>query len=129
MAHDWIQLTNMTSNKELLVEKVRVVSDDISIEGSFELPPLAKMDAEDQVFIAAFVKSHGSIKEMERIFGISYPTVKSRLNRVGQKLDFIDVEVAEDKCGELDQADKGDILDRIDKGELSAKDALEMLKR
>ena len=41
---------------------------------------------DDQVFIGAFVRSHGSIKEMERLFGVSYPTIKNRLNRLSQAL-------------------------------------------
>ncbi|MFV2021178.1 DUF2089 family protein [Micromonospora sp. LOL_023] len=43
---------------------------------------LAQLSVDDQVFVAAFVRLHGSIKKMERIFGVSYPTVKSRLNRI-----------------------------------------------
>ena len=45
---------------------------------------------EDQIFVAAFLKSPGSIKEMEQVFGISYPTVKARLNRIAGQLEFVD---------------------------------------
>ena len=41
-------------------------------------------------FVTAFVRCHGSIKEMERIFGVSYPTIKARLNRITQMLDFVE---------------------------------------
>jgi hypothetical protein len=40
------------------------------------------------VFVAAFVRSHGSIKEMEQVFGVSYPTVKARLNRIAAMLEW-----------------------------------------
>jgi hypothetical protein len=76
LAKDWQELTRLTQGKPIVVEKIRLLESDIAIEGSFELPPLARLSAEDQIFIAAFVKCHGSIKEIERIFGISYPTVK-----------------------------------------------------
>ena len=79
---DWQELTQITQGKKMLVERVRMVDTDIAIEGSFELPQLARLSADDQIFITAFVRSHGSIKEMERIFGVSYPTIKSRLTRI-----------------------------------------------
>ena len=120
MAHDWLQLTKMTGERQVVVERVRVVQDDISVEGEFELPPLARLSAEDQVFVAAFVKGHGSIKEMEKTFGISYPTVKGRLNRIAEKFDFIEIEEADDKR---------EVLDQLDRGEISAEEALEILKR
>ncbi len=68
MAQDWQKLTDITRGKQILVEKVKIVESGIKIEGSFELPPFARLSMEDQVFIAAFVKSHGSIKEMEKLF-------------------------------------------------------------
>ena len=46
------------------------------------------------MFVAAFVRAHGSIKEMERTFGVSYPTNKSRLKRIAEHLDFVDIDPA-----------------------------------
>ena len=60
--------------------------------GLFELPRLALLSAEDQVFVAAFVRSHGSIKEMEQVFGVSYPTIKARLNRIAGSLEFVETD-------------------------------------
>ena len=93
MAHEWQELTRLTGDKEVIVERVRLVVEGIALEGEFELPPLAKLTAEDQLFVAAFVRSHGSIKKMEEVFGISYPTVKNRLNRIGAALSFAQVQV------------------------------------
>src|SRR4051794_34277416 len=84
---DWKQLMRMSDGEPLLVERVRLATSGVAVEGRFELPPLARLSVEDQVFIAAFVKSHGSIKEMERLFGVSYPTIKGRLNRLSAALD------------------------------------------
>ena len=64
------------------MERVLLPDGDITIEGQFEPPVVARLSAEDQVFVMAFVQVHGSIKEMERIFGISYPTVKKRLDSI-----------------------------------------------
>ena len=81
-ATDWQELTKLTQGQPILIERVRIPDKDIIVEGRFELPQLARLSQEDQVFITAFIRSHGSIKEMEQIFGVSYPTIKSRLNRI-----------------------------------------------
>lgn len=82
---DWQELTTLTRGRPFRVERVRLADNGVAVEGEFELPQLAQLNVEDQVFVTAFVRCHGSIKEMERIFGVSYPTVKSRLNRIGRR--------------------------------------------
>jgi hypothetical protein len=51
-----------------------------AVEGGFDLPVLARLDAEDQLFLLSFLKSSGSLKEMARQQGVSYPTVRNRLD-------------------------------------------------
>jgi len=116
---DWQELTQLTQGQPILVERVRLANKDIAIEGSFELPQLARLDMADQVFIVAFVRSHGSIKEMERVFGVSYPTIKSRLNRIAGSLEFVETNPSPSK-GES----KAEILERLHKGEISAEEAI-----
>ena len=60
MAGDWNDLTRMTGGSRFVVERVRMVETGIAIEGSFELPPLARLPAEDQVFVMAFLRSRGT---------------------------------------------------------------------
>src|SRR5690348_3898598 len=120
MPTDWQELTRLTQGRPIVVERVRLSDQDIALEGSFELPQLARLTSEDQVFVTAFVRSHGSIKEMERIFGISYPTVKSRLNRIAEHLDFVDTDPAPTGA---------DVIDRLRRGEISAQEALAELER
>lgn len=86
MKQEWQTLTQMVQGKEIVVTRVEVVDAGIALEGEFELPPLIKLSIEDQVFIATFVGVHGSIKEMEKLFGISYPTVKARLRKITEQL-------------------------------------------
>src|SRR5213083_2926675 len=90
---DWQALTELTQGRPMVVERVRLPDRGIAVEGHFELPKLAQLAAEDQVFVAAFVRSHGSIKEMEQVFGVSYPTVKARLNRIAAQLPLLDVDI------------------------------------
>jgi len=49
---------------------------------------------EDQVFVMAFVRCEGTIKEMEKTFGVSYPTIKNRLGRIGKQLEFVETIVS-----------------------------------
>ncbi len=119
MTQDWQELTKLTRGEAFTVEKVKLVDRDIAIEGSFSLSPLAKLTAEDQLFVTAFVRSHGSIKEMEALFGISYPTVKNRLNAISAQLPFVEVNPP---------SPGRDVLDQLDKGEISVGEALKRLK-
>ncbi|MFV2084798.1 DUF2089 domain-containing protein [Micromonospora sp. LOL_021] len=118
---DWQELTDLTRGQPFVVERVRLADSGVAVEGQFEPPQLAQLSADDQVFVAAFVRSHGSIKEMERIFGVSYPTVKSRLNRIAEQLDFVE---------QLDIADTGptsasaEVVDRLRRGEITVRQAL-----
>src|SRR3954454_6395822 len=89
---DWQALTRLTGGVPFEIERIRLTGQDVAIEGSFDLPPLAQLAAEDQVFVAAFVRSHGSIKQMEKFFGVSYPTIKNRLNRIGAQLPFAEID-------------------------------------
>ena len=59
----------------------------VSVEGEIEVSALGQLELDDQVFVTAFLRGHGSIRRMESLFGISYPTVKNRLNRIVARLD------------------------------------------
>lgn len=118
MAGDWNDLTRMMGDSRFVVERVRMVETGIAIEGSFELPPLARLPAEDQVFVMAFLRSRGNMREMERIFGISYPTVKNRLDGIAGRLGSED--------GGRDVG-RDDPLSRLERGEISFEEALEQI--
>jgi len=116
---DWQELTQITQGQPIVIERIRMVEKNIAIEGSFELPQLARLNQEDQVFITAFVRCHGSIKEMEQIFGVSYPTIKSRLNRVAQSLEFVELNPGPSRA---------ELLDRLNRGEITAEQAIEEME-
>ena len=121
MTNDWQDLTRLTGTAGLRIERVRLEGTEIAIEGDFALPPLSCLAAEDQVFVTAFIRCHGSIKEMEQLFGISYPTVKGRLNRIGAQLPFAEVHSEP-------RPSASDILDQLERGEISARDAIARLE-
>jgi hypothetical protein len=121
MSNEWHELTDLTGDKPFVITSVRMQSSGVSVQGEFEVPPLARLTYEDQVFVSAFVRSHGSIKDMEKAFGISYPTVKSRLNRIAEQLAMVTVAVA---------APTGDdALDLLERGQITAAEAAERLAR
>ena len=120
---DWQDLTRLTAGEPFIVERVRLTGKDIAIEGAFAPPQLASLTAEDQVFVAAFLRSHGSIKEMEQLFGVSYPTVKARLNRIAASLEFVD------EAPPPPLSDRARVLERLERGEISAEDAIVTLER
>ena len=120
---DWQWLTKMTEGEPITVERVRVTSTGVAIDGAFALPPLAQLPAEDQVFVAAFVRCHGSIKEMEKLFGVSYPTIKNRLNRIGDRLPFAEIEPPSDR-----KPSPTDVLAQLERGEISARDAIARMR-
>ena len=126
MGRDWQELTNLIGGSAIEIDKVRLKDSGIVIEGPFALPPLAQLPAEDQVFVAAFVRCHGSIKQMEKYFGVSYPTIKNRLNKIGGQLSFVEIEQGTDSDTRTDT--RSEVLDRLSRGELTVAQALERLK-
>jgi hypothetical protein len=123
MSNEWHELTDLTGDRAFVVTAVRL-GNGVTIEGEFELPPLVRLRYEDQVFVSAFVRSHGSIKEMEKAFGVSYPTVKNRLNRIADQLRLVEVEVRPPA-----PAEQEDVLGLLERGEISAEEAVERLRR
>lgn len=127
MGRDWQELTKLVGQSPIEIERIRLVDSGVAIEGPFTLPPLAQLSGEDQVFVAAFVRCHGSIKQMEQYFGVSYPTIKNRLNRIGGQLTFVEIEQDGDPAPRAQG--RADILDRLSRGELTVAQALDQLKK
>lgn len=124
MSNEWHELTDLIGDRDFVVTGVRLEKSRVKLEGEFELPPLAKLRYEDQVFISEFVRSHGSIKDMEKAFGISYPTVKNRLNRIASQLQLVEVAVEEATGASVD-----DVLAELERGEITADEAAERMRR
>jgi len=126
MGRDWQELTRLVGQAPIEIERVRLVESGVAIEGPFTLPPLAQLSAEDQVFVAAFVRCHGSIKQMEQYFGVSYPTIKNRLNKIGSQLSFVEIEQGSET--DSPSSSRSDVLNRLSRGELTVQQALDRLK-
>ena len=123
---DWHALLNLTGNRRMTINKVTLADEGMTIEGHWELPLLSTLTESEQVFIAAFVRCHGSIKEMEKLFGISYPTVKNRLNAIGEQLAALAPQVT---TPPLAEPNHDEVLDALSRGEINAEEALRRLKQ
>jgi len=101
----------------LTVVRMQCGSCKLVMEGGFEVSPLAQLTPEDQAFVIAFVRHHGSLKKMESLFDISYPTVKNRLNAIAAALD---------RTFEAPSPNLY-VLEQLERGELTVGEALEKL--
>lgn len=104
-------------DRPMEVSRMACTACDVRLEGDFEVPALARLSLEDQAFVTAFLRTHGSIKKMESLFGISYPTVKNRLNTIARQLDETFNAPSPNEI----------VLDQLAKGEISVDEALERL--
>lgn len=104
---------------KLEVEKVKCGSCHMSVEGAFFTSPLMNLPAAHQEFIEMFVVSSGSLKEIAKRLGVSYPTVRARLD-----------EIIEGLQGELNNREerKSRILDQVEKGEIDPQEAAKIIK-
>ena len=101
-----------------------------NLEGKFTGCKFCKLPEEQLEFIEVFIKSRGNIKDVERELGISYPTVRNRLEGVIQALGYsIDrtVDYAEDRKETAQK--RQNILDALEKGELTPQDAAQQLRK
>lgn len=99
--------------------KLRCRNCGTTVEGTFGASRLGSLPTEHQEFIEVFIKCRGNIKDVERELGISYPTVRGRLDRAIQALGYAEQDVA---------ARRREILEAIDRKELAPEDAIEALR-
>lgn len=73
--------------EQLKVKALKCEKCQTEVIGSYKLPPLALLSAEEQYFILQFVKHSGSLKEMANLLDLSYPTVRNLLNDIIEKIE------------------------------------------
>ena len=105
---------------ELRVTRLSCTSCSTQVDGDFDIPPLLQLTPAELHFVTEFVRSGGSLKAMAQLLGVSYPTVRSRLDEILARLDAIDRGV---------EHRRHEILDALENGKLTAKAAAEALKK
>ncbi len=103
----------------LVATRLSCASCEMQIEGRFEFPELLRLSREDLDFVLSFVRTSGSLKEMGRLLGLSYPTVRNRLDEIIGRLSA----AARDRT-----AERRAVLDAIASGELSVKEGARRLE-
>jgi hypothetical protein len=112
----------------MMVTRLRCPTCETAVEGSFEIGKFARLSREQLEFIETFIKCRGNIKEVERELGISYPTVRGRLDNVIEALGY-KVEHVPDEAAAQRLARRKEILDSLNKGEITSEEALKLLKQ
>lgn len=106
----------------LSITKLECTHCHTTIENSFSLSKFASLSARQMNFVEVFLVSRGNIKEVEKELGISYPTVRSRLNEVIQLLGH------EKKEEEELKHTKSEIISMLERDEITAQEAVKLLK-
>lgn len=97
------------------------------ISGHFDLCKFCKLTVEQRGFAEVFIKNRGNIRDVEKELGISYPTVRGRLDALIKALGY-SVESDERVPDEIKAAQRREILDRLSDGEISSSEATRLLK-
>jgi hypothetical protein len=84
-------------NSQLNVKSLICERCQTEIQGQYELPLLSRLSNEDQGFMLEFIKASGSLKEMAKLLGLSYPTVRNRLDEIIERIKLTEKEGKEKK--------------------------------
>ena len=110
---------------EMIVTKVHCRECDTTLEGRFSARTFGQLTPEQMEFVELFVRLEGKITHMEKELGLSYPTIRKRLHEVIRAMGY---EPGEDEeIPILSEAERREILDDLDAGEISYDEALRLL--
>lgn len=118
MAYKVINKCPVCSSK-LFISKLKCHKCGTVIENDFEMSKFEYLTGDQLKFIEVFLKNRGNIKDVEKELGISYPTVRAKLDEVISALGYNVVKTP--------SVDKKKIVDMLDKGEITPDQAIKML--
>jgi hypothetical protein len=127
MPHDVISTCPVCSS-ELAVTRLHCRSCGTTLEGDFSVGRFGRLTREQLVLLESFLRSRGNLREMERELGISYPTVRSRVEALVRALGFgprAETDEADEPATEpaLDGRNREEILEALARHEMSADEA------
>ncbi len=108
-------------NSKLTVTKLECKKCGTVIENDFEQSKFSYLTSDQLNFAEIFIKCRGNIKDVEKELGISYPTVRGKLEDLAASLGYAPVKEKE--------VNSSEIIDKLDKGEITAEQALILLKK
>ena len=136
MPHDVIATCPVCAG-ELAVTRLRCGGCGTTIEGEFGVGRFARLTRDQAALLESFLRSRGNLRDMERELGISYPTVRARVEALVRALGFGPrdeadgaVATAATAAAAADeiQAGRRDVLERLARHELSAEEAAEAIR-
>src|SRR3954466_13621947 len=125
MAHDVISTCPVCSG-ELAVTRLRCSSCGTTLEGEFSVGRFSRLSRDQMALLESFLRSRGNLRDIERELGISYPTVRARVEALVRALGFgprADEDVPATDDAQPPSASGGGILERLPRHEISAEDA------
>ena len=135
MPHDVISTCPVCSS-ELSVTRLHCGSCGTTLEGDFSVGRFGRLSREELSLLESFLRSRGNLREMERELGISYPTVRSRVEALVRALGFgprADAEGDEPERPAASPVDRATarqaILERLARHEISAEDAAAAIRQ
>jgi hypothetical protein len=139
MVHDVIATCPVCSD-ELTVTRLHCRSCGTALEGEFGVGRFGRLDREQMRLLESFLRSRGNLKEMERELGISYPTVRGRVDALvralglsdgdtGADAEEIDLEAGDEEAALDHAAERREILERLARKEIDAEAAAAELRR
>src|SRR6186997_762973 len=122
MAHDVISTCPVCSG-ELGVTRLRCRTCGTTLEGDFSVGRFGRLDRDQLTLLESFLRSRGNLREMERELGISYPTVRSRVEALVRSLGFTAPSDGEGSLEAAPARDRDQILEALARHEMTAEDA------
>jgi hypothetical protein len=125
MAHDVISTCPVCSG-ELAVTRLHCRSCGTTLEGDFSVGRFGRLNRDQLALLESFLRSRGNLREMERELGISYPTVRGRVEALVRALGFgprADADPDEDTAVTPVPVSRDSILERLARREITAEDA------
>lgn len=112
---------------EMMITRLYCPDCDVTLEGRFTFGGLGNLTTEQLAFVETFVRCEGKITRVQKALGISYPTVRSRLEEVIVAMGYEPGEMAEED--EADEALRRQVLDDLAAGRITSEDAVRLLQR
>ncbi len=109
-----------TCNGGLVITHLRCPTCDTGVEGRYSPCRFCRLSETTLEFIECFIRNRGNIREMERELGISYPTVRNRLNEVIREMGY--------ESNHEQQWTRRQILERLDAGEIDMEETMRLLE-
>jgi hypothetical protein len=116
-----------TCNEQLGIRELGCAQCGTTVRGQWESNPFQRLNSDQQAFLILFVRSRGNLSEVERALGVSYPTVRAKLEELISAL--ADASPPSKEPREPETTPRREILDRVSRGEISLGEALELLRQ